>query len=245
MKSKIAFMVCTVLCFLSVPVFALDVTTDVLLGGFYNYSNIFKGSVKYEKQINYDTNYYDSDYRAAFKAAGGSIGCDCFFNQFPLGLYFRVGFMGVSGVDRTAADKTVNLENTEINFNTFVDVGAVYGYNIGQYFSLNVAPAVSMLLVTSEYRTLKSLYSTRATEDSLLGFGLTADLYAKFRYKYFVAAAGCAASFYPVTLVSSADSSINYSTNIRDTMAYNLRPYISLGVSIRERSGSTFGAGGN
>lgn len=242
MKRLLFFIFCVLL---SASVFALDSVTDVFFGGFFNYSNVFKGSVEYEKQINYNTNYYDSDYRAAFNASGGLIGCDCFFNQFPLGLYYRVGFMGVSGVVRTAADKTVNLKNTEINFNTAVDVGAVYGYNIGQYFSLNVAPAVSMLFVNSEYRTLKSLYSMRATLDSLFGLGLTADLYAKFRYKYFVAAAGCAASFYPVTLVSSADSSINYSTNIRDTMAYNLRPYLSVGVSIRERSTLTFGAGGN
>lgn len=230
----------------SVCAFSLESVTDVFLGGFYNYSNVFKGSAEYEKSINYNTEYFDGDYRAIFKAAGVSVGCDCFFNNFPFGLYFRVGYMGVQGVDRTAGGQSVSLDNTEVNFNVFTDIGGVYSFALGDYFSICAAPALSMLLVNSETRkNLYSYSSARATEDSLLGVGFTADLYAKFRYKFFVASAGCAASFYPLTLVSSADSSINYSTNIRDTMAYNLRPYISLGISIRERSGSTFGAGGN
>ena len=45
--------------------------------------------------------------------------------------------------------------------------------------------------------------------------------------------AGCAASFYPFTLVSSSDTAIDYS-DIRDTMAYNLRPYISIGFTFKE-----------
>ena len=55
--------------------------------------------------------------------------------------------------------------------------------------------------------------------------------------------AGCAASFYPFTLVSSSDTALDYS-DIRDTMAYNLRPYISVGFSIREKTSSTISAGG-
>ena len=50
--------------------------------------------------------------------------------------------------------------------------------------------------------------------------------------------AGCAASFYPFTLVSSSDTAIDYS-DIRDTMAYNLRPYISVGFTFREYTAST------
>ena len=218
MKSKIAFMVCTVLCFLSVPVFALDVTTDVLLGGFYNYSNVFTGKSKYQTVNGYDNVTVDGDYNAIFRA----------------------GLMGVSGVERTAGGVTDKIDNTEIGYNVFLDVGGVYAFNFGN-FSLNLAPALSMLFVNSDNR--EHLFS-RATTDSLLGFGMTADVYAKYRYKYFVCSAGCAASFYPLSLVSSSDTKIQYSTNIRDTMAYNLRPYISVGFSIRERTSSTISAGG-
>lgn len=62
---------------------------------------------------------------------------------------------------------------------------------------------------------------------------------------FLYASTGCAASFFPFADVSSADTKIKYSTNIRDTMAYNLRPYVSVGVSIREQSSSTITAGGN
>ena len=48
------------------------------------------------------------------------------------------------------------------------------------------------------------------------------------------AVAGCTASFYPLALSTSADSSIDYSTNIRYTMAYNLIPYISIGFTFNE-----------
>lgn len=240
MKSKIAFMVCTVLCFLSVPVFALDVTTDVLLGGFYNYSNVFTGKSKYQTVNGYDNITVDGDYNAIFRAGGGSLGFDCFFNPCPFGIYFRAGLMGVSGVERTAGGVTDKIDNTEIGYNIFCDIGGVYAFNFGN-FSLNLAPAVSILFVNAENQ--ESIFK-RVTLDSLFGVGMTADIYAKYRYKYFVCSAGCAASFYPLSLVSSSDTKIKYSTNIRDTMAYNLRPYISLGVSIREQTSSTISAGG-
>lgn len=240
MKSKIAFMVCTVLCFLSVPVFALDVTTDVLLGGFYNYSNVFTGKSKYQTVNGYDNITVDGDYNAIFRAGGDSLGFDAFFNPCPFGVYLRSGLMGVSGVERTAGDVTDKIDNTEIGYNIFCDVGGVYAFNFGN-FSLNLAPAVSILFVNAENQ--ESIFK-RVTLDSLFGVGMTADIYAKYRYKYFVCSAGCAASFYPLTLVSSSDTKIKYSTNIRDTMAYNLRPYISVGVSIRERTSSTISAGG-
>lgn len=144
--------------------------------------------------------------------------------------------MGVSGVNRTAGGETVQLDNTEVHFNAFYDFGGVYALNVNTYISVCAAPAVSMLFVNSEYRDLKNIYISRETIDSLFGVGVTADIYAKLRYKYFVAAAGCAASFYPLTLVTSADSSIDYSTNIRDTMAYNLRPYISIGFTFKEHT---------
>lgn len=217
-------------------VFTLDTQLDVLAGGFYNYSNIFKGSASYQKVINYDYYDFDGDYRAAFNAGGGSLGCDLFFNSCPFGLYFRAGFIGVSGVNRTAGGETVALDNTEVNFNTFYDLGGVYALNINKYVSVCAAPAVSMLFVNSEYRNFNNIYKSRASTDSIFGVGVTADIYAKIRYKYFVAAAGCAASFYPLALVTSADSSIDYSQNIRDTMAYNLRPYVSIGFTFKEHT---------
>lgn len=216
--------------------FALETQLDVLAGGFYNYSNVFKGSASYQKVINYNYYDYNGDYRAAFNAGGGSLGFDLFFNSCPFGLYFRAGFMGVSGVTRTAGDKTVALDNSEVNFNFFYDLGGVYALNVNNYISVCAAPAVSMIFVNSEYRDFKNIYKSRASTDSLFGVGFTADIYAKIRYKYFVAAAGCAASFYPLALVTSADSSIDYSANIRDTMAYNLRPYISIGFTIKEHT---------
>lgn len=219
--------------------FALDTQLDVLAGGFYNYSNVFAGSASYQEYINHSYKDFDGDYRAAFKAAGGLLGFDMFFNSCPFGLYFRAGFMEVSGVKRTAGGETVTLDNTEINFNTFYELGGVYALNVNKYFSICAAPAVSMLYVNSEYRDLKSIYSSRAALDSLFGVGVTGDIYAKFRYKHFVASAGCAASFYPFTLVSSSDTAIDYSTDIRDTKAYNLRPYISAGFTFREHTAST------
>lgn len=240
MKSKIAFFLCTFLCAFSVPVFALDTTIDVLLGGFYNYSNVFTGKSSYQETVGYDTVTKDGDYNAIFHAGGGSLGFDLFFNPCPFGIYFRAGLMGVSGIERTAGGVTDKIDNTEIGYNVFLDVGGVYAFSFGN-FSLNIAPALSMLLVNSDNR--EHLFS-RATADSLFGFGITADVYAKYRYKYFVCSAGCAASFFPFADVSSADTKIKYSTNIRDTMAYNLRPYISVGFSLRERTSSTITAGG-
>ena len=241
MKSKIAFVLCALLCAISIPAFSLDTTIDVLLGGFYNYSNVFKGKTTYQKTVGYDTATVDGDFNAAFRAGGGSLGFDLFFNPCPFGVYFRAGLMGVSGVERTAGGVTDKIENTEIGFNMFFDIGGVYAFNFGN-FSLNIAPALSMLFVNSENQ--EHLFS-RATIDSLFGLGITADIYAKYRYKYFVCSAGCAASFYPFAFVSSADTKIKYSTSIRDTMAYNLRPYVSIGISLREQSSSKITAGGN
>ena len=218
--------------------FALDTQIDVLAGGFYNYDDIFRGSASYEK--NYTD--YDGDYRAAFRGGGVSLGFDLFFNDFPFGVYLRAGFIGVSGVERTAGGKTVKLENTEINFNMFYDLGGVYELDINNYFSVCLAPAVSLIYVNSEYRDLKNIYASRTTIDSLFGVGATADIYIKYRYKYFVASAGCAASFYPLALVTSQDTAITYSLNIRDTMAYNLRPYISVGFTFRENTASSISA---
>lgn len=222
--------------FLCAGAFALDYQFDALAGGYYNYSNVFRGTASYLKIVNYDYYDFEGDYRAAFNAGGGSLGFDWFFGSCPFGLYFRGGLMGVSGVNRTAGGETVTLNSTEFNFNIFYDFGGTFALNVNKYISVCAAPAVSMLFVNSEYRDLKNIYTAHAAIDSLFGVGITADVYAKLRYKYFVASAGCAASFYPLALVSSSDTKINYSTNIRDTMAYNIRPYVSFGVTFRERT---------
>lgn len=235
MKGKIAFVLCALLC--AVSGFSLDITTDVLLGGFYNCSNVFTGKAEY--QDHYAGSAVDGDYNAVFRGGGGFAGVDVFFNPCPFGVYFRAGIMGISGVERTAGGVTDKIDSTEPGFNMFCDLGGVYAFNFGN-FSLNVAPAFSVLFVNSENRG--NIFS-RVTEDSLYGVGITADIYAKFRYKYFVCSAGCAASFYPLAVVSSADTKISYSTNIRDTKAYNLRPYVAIGFSFRERT--SIGAGGD
>lgn len=240
-KNKKSLLFCVALFLFSLPVFSLDTTTDVLLGGFYNYSNVFTGKTKYQTYNGYDTVTVDGDYNAIFRAGGGSLGFDCFFNPSPFGVYFRSGLMSVSDVERRAGGVTDKINNTEIGYNVFLDIGGVYAFNLDN-FSFNVAPSVSILFVNAQNR--ESIFK-RVTLDSLFGVGMTADIYAKFRYKYFVCSAGFAVSFYPLTLVSSADTKIEYSTSIRNTMAYNLRPYISIGVSLRERTASTISAGGN
>lgn len=238
MKNKITFIFFVLFAF---SAFAIDITTDVLFGGFYNYANIFTGKTKYQKDINYDTVTIDGDYKAAFNTAGGSLGFDCFFNPSAFGVYFRGGVFKVFDVKRTAAGVTDTIKNTEIGYNMFLDVGGIYAFNFGNV-SLNIAPALSMLSVQALNK--KNIYS-RATIDALLGFGLSADISLKYRYKYFVCSVGFVPSFYPFTFVSSADTKIRYSLHIRNTMTYSLRPYISLGFSLREITSSTIKAGGD
>lgn len=238
MKNKIVFIFFALFAF---SAFAIDVTTDVFLGGFYNHANVFTGKAKYQKNISYDTVTIDGDYNAVFSAAGGSLGFDCFFNPSSFGVYLRSGFFKVFDVKRTAAGVTDKIKNTQIGYNMFFDVGGIYAFNFGNV-SLNIAPALSILSVQAQ--NMEKIYS-RTTIDALLGFGLSADVSVKYRYKYFVCSAGCTSSFYPLTLVSSADTKISYSTNIRNTMAYNLRPYIAFGFSLREITSSVIKAGGN
>lgn len=224
------------LIFLCFNCFSLETQLDVLAGGFYNYNNICSGSASYQKIIDYDYYDVDGEYRAIFKGAGGSLGFDLFFNSFPFGLYFRAGFMGITGVNRTAGGLSVFLKNTELNLNMFYDLGGVYSFNINDFLSVCAAPAVSIIFVNSEYRNFNNIYNSRAALDSLFGVGGSADIYIKYRYKYFAASCGCAASFYPVSIVSSADSAIAYSSNISGTMAYNIRPYVSIGFTFRENT---------
>lgn len=224
------------LVFFCLGAFALDTQIDVLVGGFYNYDNVFTGQASYQKIVNSDYVTYDGDYRAAFRGGGLSLGFDLFFNEFSLGLYFRAGFMGITGVERTAGGQTVKLENNEAIFNMFYDVGGVYEFDVNNYLSVCAAPAVSLIFVNSEYLDFKNIYSSRASLDSVFGVGVTADVSLKYRKNYIAIAWGCAASFYPFASISSQDTDISYSTNIRDTMAYNIRPYVSIGFTFREHT---------
>ena len=110
----------------------------------------------------------------------------------------------------------------------FFDIGAVYAFPINKHFYVCAAPAFSMLYAESKYK--EGFYS-RYTIDDALCFGVTSDFYFKFKYKHFIARAGCAASYYPSCDVTSADTKYDYS-DIKDVTAYNIRPYISAGVVI-------------
>ena len=226
------------LAFFCLGAYSLETQADALFGGFYNYS-VSSGSMLCQKEVGYDYINYDGNYRAAFRGGGALVGFDIFFNSSPLGVYFRSGFLGIKGVERTAGEEHAELENNGFDLNTSIDLGGVYALNFNDYVSLCAAPAVSITLISSEYHDLKSIYSSRAAIDSYFGVGATADLYLKLRVKYFVAAAGCSASYYPFTMVTSTDTAFSYSLNIDNTSAYNVRPYISIGFTLRENTGSS------
>lgn len=213
-----------------------DSQIDVLFSGLY-YNATCKGSAFYQLEENYSYTDIDGEYRANYSGAGGSLGFDLFFNSCPFGIYFRGGLMGCNGVTRTAGGQSVTLDNNGGWVNILCDVGGVYAFSLNDFFSLCAAPAVSLIFVNSEYYNFDSYYSSAATSDSLLGVGFLADVYGKLRYKYFVAAAGCALSFYPFASVTSSDSDIDYS-RVRDPIAYIWRPYVSIGFTFREHTAS-------
>lgn len=231
MKKSFFALLISFLCFSS---FALDYQTDVYFSGFYDKA-ISSGIAEYNIVNGYDYINTDGPYVANYNSWGGSLGYDFFVNDIPVGVYLRAGLLSVLGVTRTAAGKTVNLENTEFTYNVVLDLGVTYNYSLNQYFSLCVAPAFSMLMLDSQYRDLSNYYYSRVTIDQFLAFGGTLDLYGKLRYKYFTAAAGCACSFYPFNMINAADTAIDFSLDIRKTKAYNIRPYISIGLSLIER----------
>ncbi len=218
-------------------VFCLETQMDTIVGGFVDFSGV-TGKTTYDKMdSDYVIRAHDCDYAAKYKAGGGFIGFDLFFNDFPIGVYMREGFLGVSEVERTVRNTTKTLENTEFTFNTYTSIGAVYEYDINNYFSVCGAPAFSMLWISSENAKFAGLAS-HATIDSLWGLGLSGDVYAKFRYKYFTATAGFNGAFYPLAFVESADSEVQYSRVFKDTHGYSLRPYIAIGFTFKEKTGT-------
>lgn len=238
MKKLSMFCTCILFC---ASVFAVDRQVDVYLGGFSNNIKVFNATADY--QI-YDNNIYDyvditDDYAADFNAKGLTFGFDYFKDYSPIGVYMRYGIIDIIGVDRTVCGTTVSLKNTDYKFNMFYDFGLVFEYDANKYLSLCAAPAISLLVAGSEYTYLKNIYKSRATFDAVIGIGLTADIYAKVRASYFTASAGCAASIYPYTLILSEDSNVKYD-DVIGGMAYSVRPYISVGVSIIERSNLFF-----
>ena len=125
-----------ILIFACSSIFALDSQMDVLLGGFGDFVTA-SGKGSYDKTMpDYTVKKTDCDYQAKYKAGGGLLGFDIFFNDFPVGLYFRGSLMGVSGVERTMKNTTETIENTEFGFNTSLNVGPVYEYDFNNYFSL-------------------------------------------------------------------------------------------------------------
>ena len=135
--------------FVSFNVFCLETQTDTLFGGFADFSGA-SGKTTYNKMdSDYVTRAYECDYASKFKAGGGLLGFDIFFNDFPLGIYARAGFLGVSEVERTVRNTTKNIENTEFTFNSFYSLGAVYEFDINNYLSLCGAPSFSMLWISS------------------------------------------------------------------------------------------------
>lgn len=231
-----------ILIFACSSIFALDSQMDVLLGGFGDFVTA-SGKGSYDKTMpDYTVKKTDCDYQAKYKAGGGLLGFDIFFNDFPVGLYFRGSLMGVSGVERTMKNTTETIENTEFGFNTSLNVGPVYEYDFNNYFSLCAAPALTILFMESQNQAYGSYYLNRATIDSVLGLGVSADVYAKVRYKYFVMTAGCLGAFYPYSAIESADSNNKYSTVFDNTKAVEIKPYIAVGFTFRERAASTISA---
>lgn len=237
MRIKFISVLFAITCAFSVSAFALDTTTDILFGGFYNYSNIFTGKIR-----NYETNS-SADYKAAFHTEGAFFGFDKFFNSRPFGIYFRAAlFMGTSNIKRTVGGNTEKIRDTASNSDMFLDLGGVYAFNFGN-LSLNIAPALSLLSIDSENKEKQyvehfgNTYYTYYDSTELFGFGITVDIYVKYRYKYLAITAGMASSFYPLTQVSSSVTG-----SPRDTKAFNLRPYVAVGISFRKHI--SYSAGG-
>lgn len=239
MKKKILF---GVFFLVIINLYALDIQMDVLAGGFYNFTSFSGNTTYYVQTPDYSTKKIESNYNAKVNAGGLNLGFDIYFNEFPFGVYFRAGFMGNTSAIREVRNITSNFTSPEFTFNTILDFGGTAEFDVNKYFSICLAPALSMLFTEVRTENFKGVFSTyRATEDSVLGLGITADAYAKIRYKFFVATAGFAGSFYPIAMIISADSSYKYGS-IYNSKAYNLRPYLSIGVTFKEHTGSTISA---
>lgn len=197
--------------------FPADVTADFLFGAAYTRTGVSGRTENAE------------DFGAVFRGMGFLVGADFFFDGFPIGAYFRISPVDTWSVEKDAPGiPSGRLPRTQRgDCGVFIDAGAVYELRFGD-FSLNAAPALSLAFLTSEYF---HALSGRNSTDTLLAFGLTGDVYLKWRHKAFVLAAGCAASFYPLASMSSDDTEAEYAADIRHTMAWNVRPYLAVGIT--------------
>lgn len=160
---------------------------------------------------------------------GVNIGLDLFFTDF-VGLYTRLGFYSVDSFNRKVDGHKLDYKNSNsIDYSMTYDLGVSFAKPINDYFSICIAPALSMNYIDTAHNDFKNQY--RATVDNYLCYGLSADIYMKFKYKHFVSALGCSGSYLPFCLMTSKDSAIDYSFNIKNSSAYSIRPYISAGVS--------------
>lgn len=202
----------------------------------FAFTNIFAfkvdilGSINYKYlSVNGDTFLLDTKqdvpFSADFNSSGVAFGFDMFFND-NIGLYMRLGLFAVDSLNRAVGPYEKKIKGSGFDFVETYNLGPVFAFPVGNYFSFGVAPSFSM-----DYSQVEIRKGYDASIDSFLGFGVGADLFFKFRYKHFVTAAGCAGSFFPVTLITSADTKIDYHYDIEGKNCYNIRPYISFGVA--------------
>lgn len=168
-----------------------------------------------------------ASYNAVFNVSGINWGLDLFFTD-KIGLYFRVGTYSVDSVTHTINNNSFEAKGSGFNYSMSSDIGAVFAFPINNYFSVCAAPAVSINYCDFSFYDYKK---SHATLDSLLSYGFSGDLYLKFRYKHFLAAAGCSGSFFPWCELTSSDTDINYYSFIKNSTAYIIKPYIGAGVS--------------
>lgn len=197
--------------------FPADVTADYLFGAAYTRTGVS------------GTTDNSADFGAVFRGMGFLVGADFFFDDFPLGAYFRISPVDTWSVEKDAPGIPPGRlpKTSRGDFGIFVDAGAVYEFRFGN-FSLNAAPALSLAFLPSGYF---NVFSERGSSDTLLAFGLTGDVYLKWRHGAFVLAAGCAASFYPLASMSSDDTMAEYAADIRRETAWTVRPYLSAGIT--------------
>ena len=192
--------------------------------------NISYEYITYKGKTSLNTNGQTVPFSSSFNCGGVVFGADiCFTDKF--GIYSRVGLLTVGGVNRSVNNTTYDLKlsNSSAYGNT-VDLGVTFAFPLNNYFSVWIAPAFTMNYCEYNYYKF-NLYNPRAIIESNLGFGALADVYLKFRYGHFVASVGCAGSALFSSMVTSSDTSIDYSYNIRDTVGFAVRPYIAAGVT--------------
>lgn len=201
--------------------FSYSVTFDIL--GSLTYKNTF---VQGKTSSNNNT----VDFDASINCLGLNFGLDLLFTDF-FGLYTRLGYYGIENSDRTVNRNKKELKSSAGNYSMTFDLGTTFNCSINNHFYFCAAPSFSMNYINYEYYAFSFFSDNYSSVDNYLCYGLTADLYFKFRYKHFVCAAGCSGSVLPICQITSKDTSINYSHDIKDAIGYNIRPYIAAGLS--------------